>query len=166
MRTFRCGHALAIALATLPAHCHGACCGRLVESSDQVRRAIHARAAPTISSRVPRSGGCVGRVTSSLIRLKMPYAPDDPIPLGPIAVSPSLIVAPPSLPVSNLKELIEYSTKQVGAPFVTAGSGRTPHFVKEMLKEKGAQQIVVPDKSRSESITAVIGDRWSGGGNL
>lgn len=86
----------------------------------------------------------------------MPYAPDDLIPVGLIAVSPSVIVAPPSLPVSNLKELIEYSTKQVGAPFAIAGSGRTPHFVEEMLKENGAQQFVVPDKSRSESITAVI----------
>ncbi|SDD94861.1 Tripartite tricarboxylate transporter family receptor [Cupriavidus sp. YR651] len=59
--------------------------------------------------------------------------------------------------MSNLKELIEYSTKQVGARFAIAGSGRTPHFVEEMLKEKGAQQFVVPDKSGSESITAVIG---------
>lgn len=101
--------------------------------------------------------GAVGTVTNSLIRTKMPYAPDDLVPVGLIAVSPSVIVASPSLPVNNLKDLIEYSKKQGGAPFATTGSGSTPHFVEEMLKEKGAQLTVVPYKSGSESITAVIG---------
>ncbi|WP_423196005.1 MULTISPECIES: Bug family tripartite tricarboxylate transporter substrate binding protein [unclassified Cupriavidus] len=101
--------------------------------------------------------GAVGTVTNSLIRPKMPYGPDDLIPISLIAVSPSVIVAAPSLPVNNLKELIEYSKKEKGANFATAGSGSTPHFVEEMLKEKGAELVVVPYKSGSESITAVIG---------
>ncbi|WP_020204281.1 MULTISPECIES: Bug family tripartite tricarboxylate transporter substrate binding protein [Cupriavidus] len=103
--------------------------------------------------------GAVGTVTNSLIRTKMPYAPDDLIPVSLVAVSPSVIVASPSLPVNNLKELVEYSKKQgaAGANFATAGSGSTPHFVEEMLKEKGAVLTVVPYKSGSESITAVIG---------
>ncbi len=101
--------------------------------------------------------GAVGTVTNSLIRTKMPYAPDDLVPVSLIAVSPSVIVASPSLPVNNLKELIEYSKKQNGANFATAGSGSTPHFVEEMLKEKGAVLTPVPYKSGSESITAVIG---------
>lgn len=101
--------------------------------------------------------GAVGTVTNSLIRTKMPYQADDLVPVGLIAVSPSVIVASPSLPVNNVKDLIEYSKKQGGVPFATAGSGSTPHFVEEMLKEKGASLDVVPYKSGSESITAVIG---------
>lgn len=101
--------------------------------------------------------GAVGTVTNSLIRTKMPYGPDDLIPVSLIAVSPSVIVATPSLPVNNLKELIDYSKKEKGANFATAGSGSTPHFVEEMLKEKGAELVVVPYKSGSESIAAVIG---------
>ncbi|WP_454723073.1 MULTISPECIES: Bug family tripartite tricarboxylate transporter substrate binding protein [Cupriavidus] len=103
--------------------------------------------------------GAVGTVTNSLIRTKMPYAQDDLIPVSLVAVSPSVIVASPSLPVNNLKELVEYSKKRgaAGADFATAGSGSTPHFVEEMLKEKGAVLTVVPYKSGSESITAVIG---------
>ncbi|WP_420996435.1 Bug family tripartite tricarboxylate transporter substrate binding protein [Cupriavidus sp. 30B13] len=103
--------------------------------------------------------GAVGTVTNGLIRTKMPYAQDDLIPVSLVAVSPSVIVASPSLPVNNLKELVEYSKKQgaAGANFATAGSGSTPHFVEEMLKEKGAVLTVVPYKSGSESITAVIG---------
>jgi tripartite-type tricarboxylate transporter receptor subunit TctC len=102
--------------------------------------------------------GAVGTVTNSLIRTKMPYAPDDLIPVSLIAVSPSVIVASPSLPVKDLKEFIAYSKKNPnGANFATAGSGSTPHFVEEMLKEKGANLTPVPYKSGSESITAVIG---------
>ncbi|MDF3835576.1 tripartite tricarboxylate transporter substrate binding protein, partial [Cupriavidus basilensis] len=105
--------------------------------------------------------GAVGTVTNGLIRSKMPYAPDDLVPVSLIAVSPSVIVVSPSLPVNNLKELVEYSRKQgtAGANFATAGSGSTPHFVEEMLKEKGAVMTVVPYKSGSESITAVIGNQ-------
>jgi tripartite-type tricarboxylate transporter receptor subunit TctC len=103
--------------------------------------------------------GAVGTVTNSLIRSKMPYAPDDLVPVSLIAVSPSVIVAAPSLPANNLKELIDYSKKQgaAGANFATAGSGSTPHFVAEMLREKGAALTPVPYKSGSESITAVMG---------
>lgn len=102
--------------------------------------------------------GAVGTVTNSLIRTKMPYAADDLIPVSLIAVSPSVIVASPSLPANNLKELIDYSKKQNGGVnFATAGSGSTPHFVEEMLKEKGASLTPVPYKSGSESISAVIG---------
>ncbi|WER45454.1 tripartite tricarboxylate transporter substrate binding protein [Cupriavidus sp. WKF15] len=102
--------------------------------------------------------GAVGTVTNSLIRTKMPYAADDLVPVSLIAVSPSVIVASPSLPANNLKELIDYSKKQGGGVnFATAGSGSTPHFVEEMLKEKGASLTPVPYKSGSESITAVMG---------
>ncbi|AOY92719.1 Twin-arginine translocation pathway signal [Cupriavidus sp. USMAA2-4] len=102
--------------------------------------------------------GAVGTVTNELIRSKMPYASDDLVPVSLIAVSPSVIVAAPSLPANNLKELVAYSKKQPGGVnFATAGSGSTPHFVEEMLKEKGAALTPVPYKSGSESITAVIG---------
>ena len=103
--------------------------------------------------------GAVGTVTNSLIRSNMPYAPEDLVPVSLIAVSPSVIVTSPSLPVNNLNELVAYSKKQGagGINFATAGSGSTPHFVEEMLKEKGAALTPVPYKSGSESITAVIG---------
>ena len=108
----------------------------------------------------PSRVGAVGTVTNELIRSKMPYASDDLVPVSLIAVSPSVIVAAPSLPANNLKELVAYSKKQPGGVnFATAGSGSTPHFVEEMLKEKGAALTPVPYKSGSESITAVIGGR-------
>ncbi len=104
--------------------------------------------------------GAVGVVTNSIIRTKMPYQDSDLVPVGLIALAPSVIVAAPSAPVSNLKELVEYSKKQNGIPFATAGTGSTPHFVEEMLKQTaGANLIVVPYKSGSEGVTAVLSNQ-------
>ena len=46
--------------------------------------------------------GAAGVITNSMIRKDMPYADGDLVPVGMIAVAPSVIVVNPSLPVSNL----------------------------------------------------------------
>ena len=104
--------------------------------------------------------GAVGVVTNSLINDKMPYADSDLLPVGMIAVAPSVIVVNPSVPASNIKEFIAWAKTKgdVGVDFATAGSGSTPHFVEEMLKDAtGVKLVVVPFKSGSESVNAVIG---------
>ena len=40
--------------------------------------------------------GAAGVITNSLLRSKMPYADSDLIPVGMIAVAPSVIVVPPT----------------------------------------------------------------------
>ena len=50
-----------------------------------------------------------GLVTNSLIKSKMPYKDTDLIPVGMIAVSPSVIVVAADSPIKNLKDLIEAS---------------------------------------------------------
>jgi len=105
--------------------------------------------------------GAAGVVTNSILRAKMPYADSDLVPVGMIAVSPSVIVVRPDFPANTLKELAAYSkTKgKEGLTFATAGSGSTPHFVEEMLKEAtGAQFVVVPFKSGQEGVNSVIGN--------
>ena len=102
--------------------------------------------------------GAAGVVTNSLIRKDMPYKDEDLIPVGMIAVAPSVIVVHPSVPAKNLKEFIAWGkTQPNGVSWATAGTASTPHFVAEMLKEAGlANLTVVPYKSGSESVTAVI----------
>jgi tripartite-type tricarboxylate transporter receptor subunit TctC len=104
--------------------------------------------------------GSAGVVTNSLINEKMPYADSDLLPVGMIAVAPSVIVVNPSVPASNIREFIAWAKTKgdVGVDFATAGSGSTPHFVEEMLKDAtGVKLVVVPYKSGSESVNAVIG---------
>ena len=106
--------------------------------------------------------GAAGVVTNSFLNEKIPYSDSDLVPVAMIASSPSVIVVHPSLPVNNLKEFIEYAKMQGkdGANFATAGSGSTPHFVIEMLKEgSGANFTSIPFKSGQESVTAVLGNQ-------
>src|SRR5260370_1141167 len=45
----------------------------------------------------------------------------------------------------------------IGVNWTTAGTASTPHFVAEMLKDAGVSKLnVIPYKSGSESVTAVI----------
>jgi tripartite-type tricarboxylate transporter receptor subunit TctC len=100
-----------------------------------------------------------GLITNSLIRKDMPYKDEDLVPVGMIAVAPSVIVVNPGIPVSNLKEFVAWAKNQGanGVSWSTAGTASTPHFVAEMLKEAGVDNIViVPYKSGNEGVTAVI----------
>jgi len=108
--------------------------------------------------------GAAGVVTNSLIRKSMPYADDDLVPVGMIAVAPSVIVVNPSVPASNLREFADWARKQGanGVNWATAGTASTPHFVAEMLKEAGIPNLnVIPYKSGSEGVTAVISNNVS-----
>ena len=101
--------------------------------------------------------GAAGVVTNSILRKDMPYADADLVPVGMIAVAPSVVVVHPSVPANNLKEFIAWTkTQKDGVNWSTAGTGSTPHFVSEMLKEAGANLNVVPYKSGSEGVTAVV----------
>ncbi len=101
--------------------------------------------------------GAAGVVTNSMIRKDLPYADADLVPVGMIAVAPSVIVVNPAVPVSNLKELVAWAkTQSGGINWATAGGGSTPHFVAEMLRESGVDIVIVPYKSGSEGMTAVL----------
>lgn len=98
-----------------------------------------------------------GVVTNAMIKAKMPYKEDDLVPVAMMAVSPSVIVVPADSPIKDLKGLLAVSKTGPGLNFSTAGTGSTPHFVAEMLKKNGAKLQVVPYKSGSEGVVAVVG---------
>jgi tripartite-type tricarboxylate transporter receptor subunit TctC len=103
--------------------------------------------------------GATGVVTNSMLRADMPYADGDLVPVGMIAVAPSVIVVNPAIPAANLKEFVAWAKTQPGGiNWATAGGGSTPHFVAEMLREAGMNVTIVPYKSGSEGMTAVLGN--------
>ncbi len=109
--------------------------------------------------------GAAGVVTNSMIRKDMPYSDSDLVPVGMIAVAPSVIVVHPSIPASNMKEFVSWAKNQgdKGVNWATAGTASTPHFVAEMLKEAGVKNLnIIPYKSGSESVTAVISNNVAG----
>jgi tripartite-type tricarboxylate transporter receptor subunit TctC len=100
-----------------------------------------------------------GVITNSLILKSLPYADSDLVPVGMIAVAPSVIVVHPSIPASNMSEFVAWARVQgnKGVNWATAGSGTTPHFVAEMIKEAtGISLNIIPHRSGNEGVNAVL----------
>lgn len=103
--------------------------------------------------------GSTGLATNSILLKNLGYSDDELVPVGMIAVAPSTIVVHPSVPASNMKEFMAWAKAQgaKGITWSTAGSGSTPHFVAEMIKEAGDVSVtIVPFRSGSDSINAVM----------
>nr|AUN35531.1 tricarboxylate transport protein TctC [uncultured bacterium] len=103
--------------------------------------------------------GAAGVITNSMIRKDMPYQDSDLVPVGMIAVAPSVIVVNPNVPAKDLKEFAAWAKSKGsnGVNWSTAGTASTPHFVAEMLKDSGVPGVnIIPYKSGSEGVTAVI----------
>jgi tripartite-type tricarboxylate transporter receptor subunit TctC len=105
-----------------------------------------------------------GVITNSMLLKNLSYADSDLVPVGMIAVAPSIIVVNPSVPASNMKEFVAWAKAQgaKGVTWATAGSGSTPHFVAEMVKEaSGIFMTIVPFRSGSDGVNAVLSNAAS-----
>jgi tripartite-type tricarboxylate transporter receptor subunit TctC len=102
-----------------------------------------------------------GVISNSMIKKNMPYKDGELVPVAMIGLAPSVVVVPVDAPYKDLKEFVAASKKSAnGFHWATAGTGSTPHFVEGILETKyGAKLDVVPYKSGSESITAVLGSQ-------
>jgi len=97
-------------------------------------------------------------ISNSMIKKNLPYKDSDLTPVVMIGLAPSVVLVAADAPYKDLKEFIAASRTGQGFHWATAGTGSTPHFVAGILQTKyGAKLDVVPYKSGSESITAVIG---------
>jgi tripartite-type tricarboxylate transporter receptor subunit TctC len=108
--------------------------------------------------------GAAGVITNTMLLKNLSYADSDLVPIGMIAVAPSVIVVNPSVPASNMKEFVTWAKAQGadGVTWATAGSGSTPHFVAEMLKEaSGIVMTIVPFRSGGDGVNAVLANTAS-----
>jgi len=100
-----------------------------------------------------------GVITNSLLLKNLPYADSELVPVGMIAAAPSIIVVHPSIPASNMSEFVAWAKTQggKGVAWATAGSGSTPHFVAQMIKEAtGVDLNIVPYRSGGDGVNAVL----------
>jgi tripartite-type tricarboxylate transporter receptor subunit TctC len=79
-------------------------------------------------------------------------------PVGMVAVAPNVVVVHPSLPVSNLKELVDYAKKNPGKlNYASQGSGSIPHVGTELFKQMNDVDMVhVPYKGSGPAIQDVL----------
>jgi tripartite-type tricarboxylate transporter receptor subunit TctC len=88
--------------------------------------------------------GCTLLVNATVIATfpysfsKLSYDPHkDLVPVGGIGVTPTLIVAPPTTPANNIKELVELSkSKSGGLNYSTAGYGLQQHLASEEIAQR------------------------------
>ena len=87
----------------------------------------------------------------------------DPIadfePIAVVATAPYVLVANPSFPAKNVKDLIAYVKKQPGKiNYASAGNGTTNHLLGEMFKQSaGLFMVHIPYRGASAAATDVVG---------
>jgi tripartite-type tricarboxylate transporter receptor subunit TctC len=92
-------------------------------------------------------------------RKKMPYdSLKDLVPVALIATGPNVILANPSLPAKNLKELMVYvKANPDKVSYASAGMGTSGHIAGELFQHLSKTKILhVPYKGNSEAITDTI----------
>jgi tripartite-type tricarboxylate transporter receptor subunit TctC len=82
----------------------------------------------------------------------------DFVPLAFVGYTPTLLVVPKALPVTNVAELVAYAkSKPDGITFASAGTGTSGHLAGELLKNKsGAKMLHVPYKEGGAAVTDVM----------
>ncbi len=91
---------------------------------------------------------------------KLPYDPlKDLQPITQVIATPIVIVAHPSFPAKNVKELVAYAKVRPGAvTFGSPGNGTIGHLSLEMLKSMAKIDMLhIPYKGASVAITELIG---------
>lgn len=82
----------------------------------------------------------------------------DPVSL--VSYYPLVMVVNASLPITNLKELVEYARKNPGLAYPSPGAGTTPHLIGEMLSQREKIDLVhVPYKSGGQGVVDLIAGR-------
>ncbi|MCJ7799397.1 MAG: tripartite tricarboxylate transporter substrate binding protein, partial [Polaromonas sp.] len=90
---------------------------------------------------------------------KLPYDPvKDFAPITQLVSLNQLLLANPSVPANNLKELVAYAKANAGKlNYASYGSGSQPHLAMEMLKLQTGMDIVhVPYKGIPQAVPAAL----------
>jgi tripartite-type tricarboxylate transporter receptor subunit TctC len=105
-------------------------------------------------------GSSSGLVINPLLSSKLPYDPvKDFLPVSLLSVNPTLLVAHPAVPVSNVKELVALAKSRPGQlNYASVGSGSPVHLTMEWFKQlTGANLVHIPYKGSSPAVTDLVG---------
>lgn len=97
---------------------------------------------------------------NSALQKNLPYdAVKDFAPVTVVANTPNIIIADPSVPVKNLKELVALAKSQPGKiNFGSTSPGGSPHMSAELLKMMaGIDMTHVPYKGAAPMLTDLVG---------
>ncbi len=112
-----------------------------------------------------RPDGCTLLVNAAVIATfpysfsKLNYDPiNDLVPIGGIGITPTLLIAAPSVPANDIKELVQLSKNRPdGVNFSTAGYGLLQHLaVEEIAQRTGAKFTHIVYKGGGQATTDLI----------
>jgi tripartite-type tricarboxylate transporter receptor subunit TctC len=92
----------------------------------------------------------------------LPFKPlRDFVPISLVASVPLVLVAHPSIPVKNVKELIELArSKNGGLMYASSGQGGPQHVASELLAQMAGVKLVhVPYKGEALALNDVLGNQ-------
>lgn len=118
---------------------------------------IVARAAPDGYNLLVGTAG--GMAINPNLMASLPYDPfRDFAPVGMLVINPQILVAHPSLPASNVKELVALAKAKPGQlNFGSSGTGTATHLGMELLKlATGIDVVHVPYKGGAPAVTDLI----------
>jgi tripartite-type tricarboxylate transporter receptor subunit TctC len=104
--------------------------------------------------------GYVGTHGTNPAVRKLPYdAIKDFTPIAMVGGTPNILVVPPSLPVTTLREFIQYAKSNAGKlSYGSAGPGTLTHLAMEQLKVAADLDLVhVPYRGIGPAITDILG---------
>jgi tripartite-type tricarboxylate transporter receptor subunit TctC len=89
---------------------------------------------------------------------KLPWEPKDFVPVALLTVATNVVAVHPSLPVNNIKELVEYLRKNPGkVNYASQGIGSLSHIGTELFKQQTQTDMVhVPYKGSGAAIQDVL----------
>ena len=127
-------------------------------ASGNIGTAVVANAAPDAYMLLVTSSSPI--VINPSLYKNMPFNPQkDLAPITNVLRVPLVLAVHPSLPVKNLKELLDYIKKQGGKfQYASAGSGTPQHLTAELFRTVGKLDMIhVPYKGSAPAITDALG---------
>ena len=103
-------------------------------------------------------------VTNPLLLANLPYDPKALEPLILAGIATAILFVHPSLPITNVAELVAYARQNPGKlSFASSGNGTIPHLAAELFASMtGTDVIHVPFQGTGPAIANVLGGQVSG----
>ena len=99
-----------------------------------------------------------GYVTNQVLMKSLPYSADAFTPIAMGATAPNVLYVHPSVPATNLAELLTYARANPGAlKFASTGHGSSPHLTAELFASKtGISMVHVPYKGAGPALADLL----------
>lgn len=99
------------------------------------------------------------QMTNPYLMTKLPYDPKtDLVPVSSVAVVPNVLVVHKDVPVSSVKELVQYAKSRPGkVNYASAGTGASSHLAGELFKQSADVFIVhIPYRGTGQAVSDLL----------